>query len=49
MLVKNGRTTAENCTDCLWLGVATLAIVIIGGALNALRAFLYKLAYESLK
>lgn len=49
MIFKEARTTAEFWHDNFWLGTAMLALLLVGGAFNAARAALYKLAYDAVK
>ncbi len=49
MIFKGARSTAEFWQENLWLGVAVLGLLVVGGTLNALRAALYGMAYDSVK
>ncbi len=49
MIFKGARTTPEFWQDNLWLGVAALSLLLVGGTFNAVRAALYKMAYNAVK
>ena len=46
---QGARSTTEFWADNAWLGGSLVVMMLLGGALSAGRAFLYKLAYDAVK
>ncbi len=47
MIFEGARTTREFWQDNMWLCIGVLSLLLVGGIFNAVRAALYKMAYDA--